>query len=102
MRFHADRFFVDADDLPVDYARRTRKFKARTSGLATLSCVLTIIAVWVGGAKDVGLSKGMAHAWLAYATVAFNLYSFWVEYGVIQENTQMIREIDAKIAGQTS
>jgi len=93
---------VETYSLPVDYARRTRKFKARTSGLATLSCVLTIIAVWVGGAKDVGLSKGMAHAWLAYATVAFNLYSFWVEYGVIQENTQMIREIDAKIAGQTS
>ena len=91
---------VETHNLPVDYARRTRKFKARTSGLATFSCLLTIIAVWVGGAKDVGLSKGMAHAWLAYATVALNLYSFWVEYRVIQENTQMIREIDARIAGK--
>ena len=96
---------VETYGLPNDpktgYVRRTRRFKGRTSGLATLSCILTIIAVWVGGAKDVGLSKGMAHAWLAYLAVGFNLYSFWVEYRVIKENTDMIREIDAMIAGKS-
>lgn len=93
---------VETHDLPNDpqtgYTRRTRKFKARTSGLATLCCILIIAVVWLGGAKDVGVLKGMTHAWFAYFVVAFNLYSFWVEYRVIKENTEMIREIDAKIA----
>jgi hypothetical protein len=92
---------VETHSLPNDpstgYVRRTRKFKGRTSGLATLGCLLTIAVVWLGGAKDVGMLKGMAHAWVAYAVVAFNLYAFRVEYLVIRENTDMIREIDAKI-----
>src|ERR1700687_4361373 len=92
---------VETHDLPNDpktgYVQRTRKFKGRTSGLATLGCLLTIAVVWLGGAKDVGMLKGMTHAWVAYAVVAFNLYAFRVEYRVIRENTAMIREIDAKI-----
>lgn len=93
---------VETHSLPNDpetgYVRRTRKFKGRTSGLATLSCLLTIGVVWLGGAKDVGMLKGMTHAWTAYFVVAFNLYAFRVEYRVIKENTDMIREIDASIA----
>jgi len=92
---------VETHGLPNDpsagYVRRTRKFKGRTSGLATLGCLLTIAVVWLGGAKDVGMLKGMTHAWAAYAVVLFNLYAFRVEYLVIRENTAMIREIDAKI-----
>jgi hypothetical protein len=92
---------VETHDLSNDpntgYVRRTRKFKGRTSGLATLGCLLTIAVVWLGGAKDVGMLKGTTHAWVAYAVVAFNLYAFRVEYRVIRENTDMIREIDAKI-----
>jgi disulfide bond formation protein DsbB len=95
---------VETHGLPNDpqtgYVRRTRRFKGRTSGLATLSCILIIAVVWLGGAKDVGMLKGMTHAWFAYFVVAFNLYSFWVEYSVIKENTEMIREIDGKIAGR--
>ncbi len=92
------------DDPRTGYVRRTKKFKGRTSGLATLGCLLTIAAVWLGGAKDVGMSKGMAHAWLSYAVVVFNIYAFWVEYKVIAENTAMIREINTKItaAGTSS
>jgi len=88
------------DDPQTGYVRRTRKFKARTSGLATLCCLLIIGVVWLGGAKDVGLLKGKTHAWIAYAVVAINLYTFWVEYKVIAENTAMIREINTKIAGK--
>jgi hypothetical protein len=94
---------VQTHNLPNDpqtgYVRRTKRFKARTSGLATLSCLLIIGVVWLGGAKDVGMLKGLTHAWFAYFAIAFNLYSFWVEHRVIRENTAMIREIDAKIAG---
>ena len=86
------------DDPQTGYVRRTKKFKGRTSGLATLSCLLVIAVVWLGGAKDVGMLKGMTHAWVSYFVVAFNLYAFYVEYRVIAENSAMIREIDAKIA----
>ena len=64
------------------------------------SARLALDVVWLGGAKDVGMSKGMTHPWIAYAVVAFNLYAFWIEYKVIAENTAMIREIDGKIAGK--
>lgn len=92
---------VETHNLPNDpqtgYVRRTRKFKGRTSGLATLSCLFIIGVVWLGGAKDVGMLKGLTHAWVAYFVVVFNLYAFYVEYRVIAENTAMIREIDARI-----
>jgi hypothetical protein len=86
------------DDPQTGYVRRTKKFKGRTSGLATLSCLLIIGVVWLGGAKDVGMLKGMTHAWISYFVVVFNLYAFYVEYRVIAENSAMIREIDSKIA----
>jgi hypothetical protein len=95
---------VQTHNLPNDpqtgYVRRSRKLHARASAMATLCCVLIIGVVWLGGAKDVGMLKGMAHAWMAYAVVAFNLYAFRVEYRVITENTSMIREIDARIAAR--
>lgn len=93
---------VQTYNLPNDpqtgYVRRSRKLHSRASAMATLCCLLIIGVVWLGGAKDVGMLKGMTHAWLAYLVVAFNLYAFYVEYGVIIKNTAMIREIDAKIA----
>ncbi len=85
------------DDPKTGYTRQTRRFKGRTSGLATLACLLTIGVVWLGGAKDVGMLKGMTHGLIAYAVIGFNLYAFWVEYRVICENTALIRQVDAKI-----
>jgi hypothetical protein len=95
---------VETHNLPNDpqtgYTRRSRKLHARASAMATLSSILIIVSVWLGGAKDVGILKGMTHAWFAYAVVAFNLYSFWVEHRVIKENTAIIREIDARIGNK--
>ena len=95
---------VQTHNLPNDpqtgYVRRSRKLHARASAIATLCCVLTMGVVWLGGAKDVGMLKGMTHAWLACLVVAFNLYAFYVEYQVITKNTAMIREIDARIAAR--
>lgn len=98
---------VATHNLPNDpktgYTRRSRKLHGRASAMATFSSILIIVAVWLGGAKDVGMLKGMKHAWFSYAVLVFNLYSFWVEYRVINENTAIIREIDAQIrAAETS
>jgi hypothetical protein len=86
--------------LPDDYVNRTRRFKAQTSGHATLCCLAIIVTVWLGGWMDTHKANVVAHRWhlwFAWVTVAYNLYAFGVEYRVIAENTAMIREIDAKI-----
>jgi hypothetical protein len=91
---------VETHNLPDDYARRTRRFKAQTSGHATLCCLAIIATVWLGGWMDTHKANVAAHRWhmwFALTTIAYNLYAFWVEYKVIAENTAMIREIDAKI-----
>lgn len=89
------------DDPQTGYVRRTRRFKGQTSGHATLCCILIIAVVWLGGWAQTSPGHAAAfhwHRWVAYLTVAYNLYAFWVEYRVICENTAMIREIDQKIA----
>jgi hypothetical protein len=95
---------VQTHNLPNDpqtgYTRRSRKLHGRASAMATLSALLVIVAVWLGGAKDVGMLKGATHAWFACFAVGFNLYAFWVEYKVITANTALICEINARIAGR--
>jgi hypothetical protein len=91
---------VATHGLRQDYVRRTRRFKGRTSGHATLCCIAIIGTVWLGGWMDthkVNIVAHRWHMWFAWFTVAYNLYAFWVEYRVIAENTAMIREIDSKI-----
>jgi len=94
---------VETHGLSDDYARRTRRFKGQTSGHATLASLCVIVTVWLGGWMDTHKLNSAAHRWhlgFAIFTIAYNLYAFWVEYKVIAENTAMIREIDAKIAGK--
>ena len=98
---------VQTHSLPNDpqtgYIRRTRRFKGQTSGHATLCCIAIIVTVWLGGWMDTSKANLAAHRWhmwFAWFTVAYNLYAFWVEYKVIAENTAMIREINARIAGK--
>lgn len=91
---------VAAHNLPDDYVKRTRRFKGRTSGHATLCCLAIIVTVWLGGWMDTHKANVVAHRWhlwVAWLTVAYNLYAFRVEYRVIAENTAMIREINTKI-----
>ena len=97
---------VETHNLPNDpqtgYTRRSRRLHARASAMATLCCLLIIVAAVLGAAKDTGRLQGSTHAWFAGFAVAFNLYAFYVEYRVIAANTAMIREINAKIATKQS
>ena len=92
---------VQTHNLPNDpqtgYTRRSRRLHGRASAMATFSALLIMITAWLGGAKDVGMLKGGAHAWFACFAIAFNFYGFWVEYKAITANTAMIREINARI-----
>jgi len=95
---------VEGFSLPNDpqtgYVRRTRKFKGRTSGLATLAPLLIIVTTWLGAAYDTGRISPTWHATLATISVVFNLYAFVVEYRVIKENTEMLQEINRLIAAK--
>ncbi len=91
-----------ADDPQTGYGRRTRRFKARTSPVATLSCLLIMGAVWSGGWLQTSRQPAALpwHRWLSWVAVAYNLYAFWVEYRAIRENAALIRELNARIAAQ--
>lgn len=92
------------NDPQTGYVRRTRRFKGQTSGHATLCCLCVIATVWLGGWMDTHKLNPTAHRWhmgFAGFTIVYNLYAFRVEYKVINKNTAMIREIDAKIAART-
>jgi MFS family permease len=95
---------VEAYSLPNDpqtgYVRRTRKFKARTSGLATFAPLLIIITTWLGAAYHTGRMGVLWHTALAYFAVVFNLFAFVVEYRAIAENSTMIKEINKLIAAK--
>ena len=88
-------------DHPVSgFRRRSRRLHARASALATLGCVFIIVAAWLGAWTDTHRSNGAAHAWhvwFVWFTVAYNLYAFRVEYRVIRENTELIREVNRQI-----
>ncbi len=95
---------VEGFSLPNDpragYVRRTRQFKARTSGLATLAPILIMITTWLGAGHATRGWPLSLHQWFAFFSVAFNLYAFVIEYRVIRENTTMMREINRLIAEQ--
>jgi hypothetical protein len=87
------------NDPKTGYVRRTKQFKARTSGLATLAAFVVIVTAWLGAARDTNWLDAagtwrIVHPWFGYFAVLFNLYAFWVEYRVIKENTAMIGEIN--------
>jgi hypothetical protein len=88
------------NDPQTGFTQRSRKLHARASAIATLCCILIIVAVCLGAWSDTHKKNAAAHLWHRWFTwfaIACNLYAFWVEYQVIRENTAMIREINAKI-----
>ncbi|MCS7048075.1 MAG: hypothetical protein NZ483_02110 [Verrucomicrobiae bacterium] len=89
-----------ADDPETGYTRRARRFKGQTSGHATLACVVILVAVWLGGWMDTSkgnLTAHLWHKWFSWVAVLYNLYVFAIEYRVIRQNTDMIREINQKL-----
>jgi len=95
---------VEGFSLPNDpqtgYVRRTKRFKARTSGLATMGALLVLVSAFLGAAHDTHRIGVLWHAVFAYFSAVFNVFSFVVEYRVIKENTAMIREINRLIAAK--
>lgn len=91
-------------ELRNGWLQQTRLFKARTSSLATLSCLLIMTAAILGAWTHTSPGTAVAaawHRWIVWIAVLVNLYAFQVEYRVIADNAALIREIDRRMAGNT-
>ncbi len=80
-----------------DIVRRLRRFKMLTSGLATLTPLVTGAAVILGGGAHMKALPGWVHWTLGLAALALNLVAFPVEYRCLKLNLQLIEEVDARI-----
>jgi hypothetical protein len=94
------------DDPQSGYARRARKFKAAAFPHALFASLAIIVAIWLGGwyhsqrwlDRVEDLTAFQWHRWFAYAAAAYNLCALWLEWRVMRQNAQMIRELNARIA----
>ena len=92
-----------SDDPETGFQRRIRRNRARISPYAYLGSLLMMGVVFLGGwhhskllyheSQGFNLS-GEWHRWAAWFAVAFNLYAFWKEFQVVQDNTRIIREMN--------
>lgn len=71
---------------------RTRRFKARTSGILTLAPLLLMAASIAGAGTAGGSVAPSLHLWMALGAVAFNLWTLYRVTGVIGENVILMQE----------
>ena len=82
--------------------QKTRKFKARTSGLLTLAPLLLMAASIVGaGAAGGSVSRGV-HLWLGMLAVLVNVWTLWTASRVIEENIALMKEANRIVAAAPS
>lgn len=77
--------------------KRTKKFKAKTFPFALFSMIFLITAAVMGGALRFEKISPWLHQLFVWAGIAFNLFSFYQEYRIIQENRNLMNELNAQI-----
>jgi len=91
------------DDPETGFVRRVRRNRARVSPYAYLGSLLIMGVVFLGGWHHSKLVLHESHnfqysfewhRWAAWFVVAFNLYAFWKEYRIVQDNTRIINEMN--------
>ena len=76
----------------VPLYERTRKFKARTSGILTLAPLLLMAASIAGAGVAGGSVAPAVHLWMEVVAVAFNVWTLVKVIGVIGENMILMEE----------
>ena len=76
----------------VPLYEKTRRFKARTSGLLTLAPVLLMASSIAGAGVAGGSIAPSIHLAMALVAVVFNLFTLWRVCGVIGENIDLMAE----------
>ena len=79
--------------------QRTRTFKARTSGILTLSPLLLMAASITGAGAAGGSISARVHLWMEVAAVVVNIWTLWKVSGVIGENILLMEEANRIASG---
>lgn len=85
-------------DLDLAAIKRTKKFKGKTFPFALFSMIFMIVASYLGGGVRFGNYSKTTHLVVVGIGVAFNLFAFFQEYRVIQENRKLMESLNKKIA----
>lgn len=88
---------VLAFDLDKAAIKKTKRFKGMTFPFALFSMVFAIVATILGGGISTKSVSPGTHAIFVYVAVAFNAFSFWQEYRVIQRNRKLMQELNDQI-----
>jgi hypothetical protein len=81
----------------ADMPRRTRDIKRRNTPRVILAMLLTIAAAAAGAGKQMQVWPGTIHFLLACATLVFNIYVFFVEYGNMRLNAWILDSVMAEV-----
>ena len=81
---------------------RTRKFKARTSGILTLAPLLLMAASIAGAGVAGGSVSPAVHLWMEVIAVLFNVWTLLRVAKVIQENILLMEEAERIISEERS
>lgn len=82
-------------DLPA--IKRTKKFKAKTFPFALFSMIFMIVTAILGGALRFQKVSYFWHLGFVIFAFLFNLFSFWQEFRVIQENRRLMQGLNRQI-----
>lgn len=88
---------VLANKLSPDAIKRTKKFKAKTFPFALFSMIFLITTSILGGATRFQRVSPAWHWGFAAFSILFNLFSFWQEYRIIQENRHLMEDLNQQI-----
>lgn len=78
--------------------QRTRRFKARTSGILTLAPLLLMAASIAGAGTAGGSVAPSVHLWMEIVAVAFNVWTLARVAGVIGENILLMDEANRRLS----
>src|SRR5262249_40760909 len=81
----------------ADMPRRTRDIKRRNTPRVILAMLLIIAAAAAGAGKQLQVWPGIVHFVLACATLVFNTYVFFVEYGNMCLNAWILDSVMAEV-----
>ncbi len=83
-----------------DFARATRRHQAKVHPIATFAQLFMVVAGILGGAANFGAVSGTTHLVATAVAVLVNLLAIPIEWRVLKENADLIRDLDERLGRQ--
>ncbi len=88
---------VLAHNLDAHNIKLTKKFKGKTFPFALFSMIFMIVTATTGGGVRFHSVSPTTHGVWATIAILFNLFAFWQEYRVIQQNRQLMQNLNSQV-----